>query len=432
MKDLNGKRLLLLGGSMWKEAISTFAKDNGIVLIATGNDPSAGIFEIADECYDIDSTDADGMKKLIIEKNIDGVYMGGSEPVISVACEYINELNLPCYCTKEQWDHLQNKKHFKKLCIEHGLPVVPQYEINIDEITQELDCLDFPVITKPADGCGSNGFSVCNNWNDLLSGYQKAKSNSLSGNVLVEKFVNNESIVVFYTFSDGKMYFSGIEDKYPIKYEKHGSYVAGMHIFESRCKNEFRQKFENKLKEMFSHLQIREGSLWIEVFFDGKNYYFNEAGYRYSGSVSIYPIDYYYQINQVAVDIYYSLTGKSQINGFRSLIDNLVPRKKYYCIYSIHLKEGKIKDVQGIPEVLQLNNVIAFPTTKKINDVVVSTGTVSQVFAFLHFVFDSNEEFSTTIRKMNDNIRIVDENGCNIIANMLNKAHFNRNLDRIV
>ena len=228
------------------------------------------------------------------------------------------------------------------------------------------------------------------------------------------------------------MYFSGIEDKYPIKYEKHGSYVAGMHIFESRCKDEFRSRFENKLQKMLNHLQVKEGSLWIEVFFDGRNYYFNEAGYRYSGSVSIYPVDYYYQINQVAVDIYYSLTGESRINGFKSLIDNAVPRKNYYCIFSIHLKEGKIKNVQGIPEVLQMDNVIAIPTTKKINDRVMSTGTVSQVFAFLHFVFDTSEEFNATIQRVSDTIRIVDQNGCNMVAHILNTTCLNRRSDRFI
>lgn len=77
MENLKGKRLLLLGGSMWKDAISDFAKENEIVLIATGNNRNAGIFEIADECYDVDSTDSHGMKCLILEKKIDGVYMGG-------------------------------------------------------------------------------------------------------------------------------------------------------------------------------------------------------------------------------------------------------------------------------------------------------------------------------------------------------------------
>lgn len=177
MENLKGKRLLLLGGSMWKDAISDFAKENEIVLIATGNNRNAGIFEIADECYDVDSTDSHGMKCLILEKKIDGVYMGGSEPVIASACEYLNELNMPCYCTKSQWEFLQNKKYFKEICMAHGLPVVPQYKIAYDEIESKGGNLDYPVITKPADGCGSSGFSVCRNQDELLAGYEIAKKN---------------------------------------------------------------------------------------------------------------------------------------------------------------------------------------------------------------------------------------------------------------
>ena len=112
MKDLSGKRLLLLGGSIWKDAIKQFAEEHRLTLIATGNDMSAGIFEISQEKYNVNSTDIDGMKKLIKEKNIDGVYLGGSESVIAAACQYVNDLKKPCYCTKEQWNFLQNKSNF--------------------------------------------------------------------------------------------------------------------------------------------------------------------------------------------------------------------------------------------------------------------------------------------------------------------------------
>lgn len=102
------KRLLLLGGSQWKDAIKLYADEYGVTLLATGNDQSAGIFEIADEKYNVNSTDADAMKKLILDSKVDGVYMGGSETVINSACKYLNEIGLPCYCTHEQWKLFQH------------------------------------------------------------------------------------------------------------------------------------------------------------------------------------------------------------------------------------------------------------------------------------------------------------------------------------
>ena len=143
--ELNGKRLLILGGSLWKEAIRDFAIENGITLIATGNDQTAGIFEIADKKFSVNSTDSEAMKKLIRDARIDGVYMGGSEAVISAACRYINDLGMPCYCTHEQWEYLQNKKNFKELCIRHGLPVVKRYTA-AEDIENSVPMADYPVM----------------------------------------------------------------------------------------------------------------------------------------------------------------------------------------------------------------------------------------------------------------------------------------------
>ena len=100
-----------------------------------------------------------------------------------------------------------------------------------------------------------------------------------------------------------------------------------MFIFESPSTSEFRQRFDEKLQKMFSSISIKEGTIWIEAFYDGKDYYFNEAGYRYGGSVSIYPIDYLYGINQMAADIHYALTGESKISGYTSLIDAAKERR---------------------------------------------------------------------------------------------------------
>ena len=129
---LQGKRLLILGGSLWKEAIKKIADTYKITLIATGNDQSAGIFEIADEKYSVNSIDSAAMKSLIKDKKIDGIYMGGSETVISYACQYLNDIGKPCYCTKKQWDDLQNKTLFKELCIKHGLPVAGRFNSTED------------------------------------------------------------------------------------------------------------------------------------------------------------------------------------------------------------------------------------------------------------------------------------------------------------
>ena len=196
MQDIRGKRLLLLGSSVWKDLIKSFADYYGVKLYFAGLYP-APLDDIVEEYYRIDTTDPKVMIPFVKEHQFDGVYMGGSEFIVSHACTWINQLGLPCYCEKEHWDILQNKSRFKDLCIKHGLPVVPKYNINPDDIAHSIPETEYPVITKPTDGSGSNGFSVCHNAEELIEGYYKAAENSPSASVICEKFVNNKGLVVY-------------------------------------------------------------------------------------------------------------------------------------------------------------------------------------------------------------------------------------------
>ncbi len=417
MGALTGKRLLVLGGSMWKEQIKKFAEENGIVLIATGNNRNAGIFQISDEGYDVDSTDAEAMKALIRDQKIDGVYLGGSEPVISSACVYLRELGLPCYTTAEQWAALQNKANLKELYMENGLPVVPEYKVteeNIDTIS-----VDYPVITKPVDGSGSNGFSVCHGLAELKKGFALAKKVSFSGQVLVEKFVPNDSIVVIGRISDGRFRVCTVEDKYPVRYEKQGSYVLGMLSLESKKKQEFCDLYEEKIDRMLKSLGIQEGPIWIEVFLDGDRYCFNEIGFRYGGSVTIFPTQYFCGINEVGSDIYYALTGKSRLEGFCSILPEKIVGGKRYCIYALHLKPGKIAEIKGLEALRTEENVVAIPSSKAVGDTIPDSGSIYQVFGFVHFTYESTEELKSMIEKIHSTLFFADENGNDLLNRMI-------------
>ena len=409
----------MLGGSTWKEAIKVFADENEITLIAAGL-WHVGIYDIAHESYTVDLMNPEIMKAFIKEHNIDGVYMGGAENIISVACQYLNEIGLPCYCNKNQWEFLQNKANFKQLCINSGLSVVPQFNIDPENIVFSVPTDAYPVITKPTDGCGSNGFSVCHNAEELIEGYKKAAADSPTQSVICEKFVKNTGVVVFYTFSNGKVIFSGLEDKYPVKFEKQGSYVGGLFSFESKFTKEYRERFDAGVEKMFQSIGITEGSAWIEVFHDGDNYYFNEVGFRYGGSISIYPVDYLTGINQVAADIYYALTGDSKPYGHTSLISDNITRGLHYAVYPVYAGAGVVTKVEGLDDMGE--NIVFRTITKQIGAEIKDCGSFNQNIAIVQFVYKDKTELNQTIDRIHNNLRILDADGNNMVIRMLD-AH---------
>ena len=417
--ELRGKRLLLLGSSVWKDELRHFADEHGIILIVVGN-RAAPLDEVADELYRVDSTDHDAMKQFIKTHNIDGVFMGGSEMIVSHACEYINELGYPCYCTKEQWDVLADKSRFKALCQLFGLPVAKAYSphdfIPVQEVTVENV---FPVVTKPVDGCGGEGISVCHHIKELQEGYAKAKAASRSGNAIIEQFVSNDSIKVFYTFSQGVPHYTTMATKYPVRFDNPETYVSTLYLFESSCADDFRHRFEDRLFRMFSNLGIREGSLWIEVFKNGDDYCFNEAAFRYMGQVSFYPVNYLTGVNQLAADITYALTGKSQTMGHRSLIGDDVPRKKYYCMYCPQLADGRIESIEGINNCRKIPECVYAFFQKSEGDEISGQHTLFHVLGCIHLVFDTIDELRQLIRKVQQTIHVTSTQGQEMLRDMI-------------
>ncbi|UTC48237.1 hypothetical protein [Treponema vincentii] len=411
MNNLAGKRLLILGGSMWKEAIKSFAQEQGIVLIAAGL-YHAGIFDIADESYIIDTIDPNVMETFVKEHQIDGVYMGGSELIINGACTWVNNLGFPCYYTKEKWNFLQNKDNFKQLCRKYDLPVV----LTFNSIGA-VQSTDFPVIVKPVDGYGSRGVAYCRNKQELMENYDNAQRISPSQQVIIEKQVNNDSIVPFYTIIDSKIELSLVEDNYAVKNMGGGSFTNALYICNSNDTEAFQQKFGTKIARMLSDIGITNGNVWFEVFKDGNNYYFNECGFRYAGHGSIYPVYFHSSINQVAMDMYFALTGKGRAFTMPQLVDTHDYKK--YCIYPIHIRAGIVVECIGLEKVKSLPQVVVACQQVHVGDEVKNANAFSGIFAFVHFLYNTESECKNTINQILSYVKVLDGDGKDLIWNSL-------------
>ena len=163
---------------------------------------------------------------------------------------------------------------------------------------------------------------------------------------------------------------------------------------------------------MFSSVGLYQGLIWMEVFHDGDNYYFNEVGYRPNGSLTIVGIDYLCGINTVAADIYYALTGKGQDKGFSSLIlKNHVKGKKRVCEYWVAVKPGRIGEIEGIDELNKCESILASFPKYDIGSIVPHTNGFAQNFCVIHFAYNDAVEMSEVLSLIRDTIRVYDDEG---------------------
>ena len=160
--NLRGKRLLILGGMRISCEIVRKAKAMGIyTLVADYNkiEDSPGK-QIADEAVDLSVVDVDAVVEYVKKNAVDGVFVGFNDMLLPYYAEICQRAGLPCYGTREQFETLIAKDHYKALCRQFGVPTIPEYDINDEHIK-------YPVLVKPVDSSGSRGITICHNRQEL-------------------------------------------------------------------------------------------------------------------------------------------------------------------------------------------------------------------------------------------------------------------------
>ncbi len=407
--SLNGKRLLLLGGSNSTEDILRFAGENGVTLIATA--PArfglTALKRIADERYEADAVDETALVRLIRDARIDGIFPGNNEDVMPHAIAAAEAAGLPVYCDGPMWDACANKAKFKKMCRDAGIPVAGTYDLAVTDIAD----IPYPVAVKPADSCGSQGFSICRKAEELSAALEKALPFSRTGTVLVEDFIPYDAAIIHYTLVGGEAYFGGVSDKRSMLLGEGGGSVMALQEFPSADTGAYLAALDEKVRAMFRRNGMHDGPVWIEAFNDHGRFIFNEMGYRFGGSMTYYPVRYFTGLDQLECMLRYCLGEKPDPAAHTSLIRRDRPAGRRYAILPLHVRPGRLRAVYGEDQVRAMEDVYAYVPIHWAGDVVRATGTVSQVFCYLHLLYDDEAALADTVGRIVRTLRVQGEDG---------------------
>ena len=411
---MKNKKLLVLGGRpMGSKEIVEYARGLGMYVIVAdyldkGKSPAK---QLADECWEISTADTEELVENGRKAGIDGVVAGVHEFNIRQSIVVAQQLGLPSYCTLEQWDALSNKSEFKKICIRHGVPVVREYDYN--DILEGRTTIDFdstPLVCKPAEGSGSRGFSICRSLNDLRSAIEVARENGSGGEVLVEEWVHHESIVAYYNINENGPELVAVADKYPKKFPGTDVAISGLHVYPSRYTRDVSESIDKEIRTMLDRMKLNRGTVWIELFKTNEQIYANEAGYRFSGSLSYFQLKAQHGIDQLHDYLESAISDDiSVVVGPDRGNESKGSEKFYYGILPMQLKKGTVTGIKAYDIVLSHPNVVAFPTLYGIGDEIGDWNSCKQTFGYLHFVFDNEEEMRATLSFARETLFVFDE-----------------------
>ena len=353
MKELEGKKLLIIGASNSEVDVVKIAQSMGCYVIVTdyrsGKDFPAK--PVADEAWDISWTDYDALEKKCRENNVTGVIAGFSEIRVDAMIEICERLCLPCYINREQLEITRDKNKFKHLCKKYGVPIVNEYDPNDANI-------QFPVIIKPTDRGGSIGINVAYNAEEYKKHLAYAYEMSLTKSVVVEDFIGDGVKFDCTYYINGKQAIL-IEtcDTTMLAPEKGYETMQKAWSFPSRFEKEFIEQVDANVQAMLSDLGMECGVANISFFYRNGKFYVFETGFRLGGGHS-----FDYQRASGGID-FLTLMIKYAF-GVPFKVNVELPKNRGFALtYSPYFKpmgESLVEQIIGYEDVRNMKEIITF------------------------------------------------------------------------
>ena len=410
---LRGKKLLVIGSDPSNIAILDMAKEMGVYTIVVdgiSDWEKAPAKRKADEAWDIDYSDTDAVVRKCKDAGVDGVFAGYSEFRVLAACQIANRLGKPFYTTEEQINLTRNKRLFKDVCQQYGIPTPKDYCFSYPMNEKEKAKIEYPVIVKPADYAGRKGISICNSADELEPALEYAISKSKSKTIIVEDFLSGLEFASVYTLSDGEISLSCVNEKYVTDDQEIQSGLCEFLISPANSYERYIKEIDPAVRNFIRGIEAKNGVVFFQGMITEKKIYIFEMGYRINGNNDFLVIDKMNHLNFMKMMIAYSLCG-SMCDDIKK--DNPL-YKQYACTLLFYAHAGIVGNVQyepllGRPQIQDID-VQVWPGKEIFED-----GSTGQLAIKMKFFADTLDEITDLIHFAQQSVVVEDKTGKNML-----------------
>lgn len=391
----------MLGGSTSQVCAIKKAQEMGHYVIICDYLPDNPGQYVADEFYQVSTTDKDAVLKLAQSLNLDGVVCYASDPAAPTAAYVCEKLGFPTN-PYESVMILSNKDLFRKFLREHDF-CVPEAESYTDyeALKNDIEKFQFPVMVKPVDSSGSKGINKVLSMEQLEYAYKDAMQYSRCKRIVVEEFIEKKGFQVSGDgFSvNGELKFRCFGNEY---YSDNGikEYVPLGECWPSVLSQEMQEKIHKELQRLIRALGMKTGAYNIEVILDKEdNVYILELGARNGGSLIPQITEYATGVDLVEYTIKAAL-------GEDCTDIQLKPAQGFWSNYMVHSKEsGELVEVQIADELK--DNFVEYQTDFKAGDKVQAFEHAGHALGTMVFRYNTEEEMFDKISRLTELVQVI-------------------------
>lgn len=402
-------KLLMLGTSNASVDIVLRAKEQGVHTITTDNWElhRSAAKQVSDETWMISTGDVDALEQKCREEGVTAILTGVSEFNIESMMELCRRLNLPCYCTPESWNIVQRKHNFKKLCRENGVPVATDYFLSNPPTEKELDEIVFPVVVKPVDCGGNEGMSYCYSKEEVVAACKLARSVSKNEIIIVERMLEGVEYIAHYAMADGQAVLFSFATM--LSEEGYPDNCYSMTSTGTDRLNQYLKEVDPAFTKALHEAGCHEGVGWCEMILDKDgHFYLLEMGYRMTGDLIAMPLTTVVEFDSIQWLLDIALGKKHTVADLPTkLTASPVRCACAYILWSN--EEGIVNRIEGLEEISTMPGMF-------MRSIVYDGYELRQYqyMIILAFSADNSQKMCEIIDKINNTVKVYDQNGKNV------------------
>jgi biotin carboxylase len=409
------RSVLILGANPETATVVEIARNMKLRTIVSNPFPTSPAKAVADKSFDVDPRNETAIDSIIRGENVEAVVLGVSDPLLSTYLKICSKYRFPCYANEKAVRALSSKAVFAKSIERFKIKSTPQFGVLHGE-EESLSIVDFPVVTKPVDAGAAAGVSLCSSADELKIGIRVALSSSIRGEVVVEKAMFCDDLMAYYTFRDSRVFLTALADRH--KSIKQGGIprVCLMTQYPSRHIDRFLTDINLKLIDFFKNLEIENGVLAIQFFFDGVDFYAYDPGFRLQGEAPHLYVSSLIGFDQ-RVELIKFAMGESFLDpSFDTRVDPYFKGKFARTLWMLG-SPGTISFIGGIDEISKHSGIISVQPRFKVGDKITEQmiGTEKQVLFRIHTMANSLDELDSISDYVNSRVVVVNQIGESLI-----------------
>lgn len=345
-----GHKLMVLGSTSEFSPLVKRAQERGISVVCCDGCADGPAKAIADERYDIDIRDHDGIAKLAMCIGVDGIISAFSDNLPEQCAAIAPLAGLSFYLPAERLAILRDKSRMKQMFSELGIAYPKTAIVKRDTALEDMAGLSFPVVTKPLNGWGSHGVYVLEAPEEVVERFDDVARYSGGDAILVEEYNDGFELNTMSWVVDGEPVVLEVADREKTSDELRAIPHVSRIVYPSALTDLVIDDIRQILGKVARYVGLENGPLCMQAFWaPGRGIQVCECAGRVFGTeheMLEYTTEGSLTVEDLLIDTVYDVDGlKVRLAGHDPHL------RRTSCGLFWHGKEGRVAKMGGFPEV---------------------------------------------------------------------------------